>query len=435
MGETLFYYLVRVRPFDLDQIVDRMVSILEDLRLRSVRVFPVFGQWDILIRAWLHPTLINSFQTQLNSKLADSIKAHHTFAVSKIIRRWYERGQDIDNHLLENLDESTLRQVQSGQNSTLLNKLIDGQIVQIRDKPTVTAISFFIAMNLDMGTNAIYDDLIGALNDYLSNNPDVKNASIYRGYGFCQVLFKGQVQDYFNIAKLTNTISRQFKSVGINTETFLLHGPTHIIGNDGIGETTFLGLKGKNLFVQSIIPELYDDDFSIRHDIERFVDSEARNKEFTTEDKKLIRGYLVGLLSNDVTQMASTLFSYFTGLERFLRTNHARFIGTKTKRPLKEAYKAIGLEPSKKHLALGDLLRLYSDVIEGTDPQNKHLSGNWEDIATIRNQIAHGDEGFDTKWKEHLKVLFTQLPRLNQLVSIIEAGTIDTEDAKAGEGD
>ena len=126
LGETLYYYLVRVRPFDPDQIVERMGKVLGALRLGSVRVFPIFGQWDILIRAWLHPKVANQFQMELNSKLADSIRAHHTFVVSKVVRRWYDQGQEVDDHLLENLNEATLRDVQSGQNSVLLNKLITG---------------------------------------------------------------------------------------------------------------------------------------------------------------------------------------------------------------------------------------------------------------------------------------------------------------------
>jgi hypothetical protein len=421
LGETLYYYLVRVRPFDESQINERMGKLLSTLRLGSVRVFPIFGQWDILIRAWLHPTAVNSFQTELNLQLADTIRAHHTFAVSTIIRRWYDRGQRVDKSLLANLNESTIRGVQSGQNISLLNDLIEGQVVQVRAKQAENAINFFVAINLEAGTSAIYDDVVDALHNHWIRVAQIHNASIYRGYGFSQILFKGQVQDYLRIAEFTNGMIKQFKSVGMNTETFLLHGSSHIIGNEGIGEATFLGLKGVNLFVQSIIPELYTEDFPRRHLVERFVDEEAREKEFTKEDRKLIRDYLLGFLNDDATQMASTLYTFFAGLEKYLRLNHGKFIGLRTKKSTRDIYKAAGLESSKKHLALGDLLKVYSVAIEDADPNDKELSGNWDDLANVRNQVAHGDEDFEKKWKEHLKVLFVQLPRLHKLTSTIEA--------------
>lgn len=422
LGETLYYYLVRVRPFDPEIILERMGRVMVKLRLGSVRVFPIFGQWDILIRAWLHPTVVQSFQSELNSELKDCIRSQHEFTASSIIRRWYEKdSKKIDYQLLENLSDNDFIDVQSGQKITLAKKLIDGEIVQVRDGTNNNNINFFIAVNLEFDGSAVYDDVISAFNQYLEVNPDVQNASIYKGHGFCRVLFKGQVSDYFNIAKLTNGVSKRFKSQGINTETFLLHGPTHLIGNEGVGQATFLGLKGVNLFVQSLIPELYTDNFPKRREVENFLVEEAKNKEFTSEDRKLINQYLYGFINNDVTHMQTTLYQYFANLERYLRTNLAKFIGVRTKKPVKEAYQKAKIEPSKKHLAIGDLLNLYSTVIKNTElDDEKNLSVQWEELANVRNQVAHGDEDFEKNWKEHLKILFSHLPRIHKLESIIE---------------
>jgi hypothetical protein len=415
LGEALFYYLVRVRPLELEQVVERLNELSKKLKLGIMHVYPIFGQWDMVLRVWLHPSVVKAVESELHI----SLPGHHIFAVSRIVKRWYD-NQDIEDHLLEELNETTLRAVQSGQDINLFRKLVTGKLIRVRDIFNETTISFFLSINLDSRNGALQAGIVDALSGYLVNS-SIKNASIYTGYGFCRILFTGQVkvQDYFDIAKLPNSINKQFKSVGVETETFLLLGPPYTIGEEPIGEATFRGLRGINLFVHSFIPELYSDNFPQREVVESFISEEARNREFTSEDKKFIRKFLVAFLNEDVTQMQSTLFTYLVGLETYLRANHAKFIGKKTQRPLKETYQVANIEISKKHLPLGDLLRLCSMVIERLDTDNEHLVGDWDDLANLRNQVAHGDEEFERKWREHLKILFKQLPRVRQLKSLI----------------
>lgn len=313
--EALFYHLVRVRPFELEEVVKRLNELTRKLRLGIMRVYPTFGQWDLVLRAWLHPSIANSFEREL----AIHIPTHHTFAVSSIVQRWYDRGEKIEDPLLEELNETTLRAIQSGQDIDLLSKLISGKLIQVRDIFNETVISFFLSINFDSRNGAPQAEILKALTAYLLSNPTIKNASIYTGYGFCRILFTGQVQvhNYFDIAKLPNSINRQFKSIGIETETFLLLGPPYTIGSEPIGDATFRGLRGINLFVHSFIPELYTEDFPQRTLVESFINQEAHDKYFTPEDKRIIRNYLIGFLNGNVTQMQTTLFTYLVGLEHF----------------------------------------------------------------------------------------------------------------------
>ena len=418
LGEVLYYYLVRVRPLGLEHVVESLNELSQRLRLGIMHVYPIFGQWDLVLRIWLHPSIVKHFHSELMR-----ISSSHLFAVSRIVRRWYD-DRPIEDHLLEEMNETKLRVVQSGQDLGLYNELA-GTLIQVRDIFNETTISFFLSINLDARNGTAQAAVVDALIAYLAANESIKNASIYTGYGFCSILFTGQVevQDYFEIAKLPDSINRQFKPVGIETETSLLLGPARTVGREPIGEATFSGLRGIDLFVRSFVPELYSPEFSYasskRTVIENFINEEARNKEFTPEDKKLVRSYLIAFLKDDVTQMQSTLFTYLVDLEIYLRTKHAKFIGMKTQKPLKEAYQAASIEQSKKHLALGDLLRLYSMVIMSTDSDSKHLCGSWDDLANLRNQVAHGDEEFEKKWKEHLTILFKQLARVRQLKSLI----------------
>ncbi len=424
LGETLYYYLVRVRPLDPDQWVKQLEEKARRLRIGMMRIYPVFGPWDALIRIWLHPKTSKAFQAMV----AECTSGSHPFVVSGIARRWYGLGQDINVHLLERLNETMLRTVQSGQNQELLDQLDQGNLIAKRDIFNGSSISFFVSINIASSNSVLNEEVVNSLHGYLSKNldsanqPIIKNASIYTGFGFCSILFSGQVQvtNYFEIAKLPKFLRAKFKGVGVDTETFLLLGQPYTIGREPIGEATFLGLGGIKLFVQSFIPELYEGEYEQRAAVERLIEEEARNKEFTLEDRLLIRNYLIGFISGNVTQMESSLFTYLSGLERHLRANHQKFIVKKTQRPLREAYEAAELAPSKKHLALGDLLRLYSQVVAGME-SHKHLAGGWEDLANLRNQVAHGEENFEAKWEDHLRILFKQLSRVHQLKSLIES--------------
>ncbi len=423
-GETLYYYLVRVRPLQTDKWIDDLAIWASQLRIGMLRIYPVFGPWAGLIRVWLHPKSSKAFQ----AAVAECTASSHPFVVSGIARRWYGSGQEIDTHLLERLSEEMLHTVQSSQSPELLNELVDGQLVAIRDIFNETSISFFVSINIDSSSAGLNEEVVNSLHDYLSKNRDaenreiIKNASIYNGFGFCSILFTGQVQtqDYFEIAKLPKFLRKKFEKFGVDTETFLLYDQPRTIGKEPIGEATFLGLSGVNLFVQSFIPELYEFDKEQRRAVERFIDEEARNKEFTLEDKSLIRDYLIGFINGNVTQMESTLFTYLSGLERYLRAKHKEFIGRMGKRTVNETYEAVGIQPSKKHLPLGDLLKLYSVVVADLD-SHKHLAWDWEDLANLRNQVAHGEENLETKWQEHLRILFKQLPRIHPLKLLIES--------------
>src|SRR5215216_4939869 len=95
LGETLFYFLARVRPLDHEEISAHLKKFLQDKRLGSIRVFPIFGSFDLLIRAWLHPSVVNTFRKGLDSILVGSSHTLHTpFSVEHIDKRWYERGQE-----------------------------------------------------------------------------------------------------------------------------------------------------------------------------------------------------------------------------------------------------------------------------------------------------------------------------------------------------
>jgi len=423
LGETLFYFLARVHPLDSKEVVKRLEGLFAERQLGSVRVFPIFGLYDFLIRAWLHPSIANQFRGWLGSSLRGSSHTVHTFSVNRIDKRWYS-DREIDRDLLGDLDnEDTISAVQAGESPALLQKLLDKGVVLTR--PQASNINFFVAINLEEGSDALHDEVLALIkSEFLHNTTDIKNTSIYRGFGFCSILFKGQVENFFNIAQLPNWIGERFKAFGATTETYLVHGPTHVIGGEEIGQATFLALMGRDIFVQAIIPELYDSSSPKRSSVEDFLINEARKRQLTQKDKKLLHDYLVGYLADDPTQMAKTLFTFFYELESYLRDNHKEFIGRKTQQPVNELYKKANIEEGKKYPSLGDVLHLYSLAIKLTDQgEDELLTGDWEDLAKLRNEVMHGGVDILSDWNELLKRLLKYLPRVRQLLPLIEGIT------------
>lgn len=429
LGEVLFYYLAQVRPFNVHKTTEDLNRLIVERKLGSIRVFPIFGPDDLLIRAWLHPSMESEFRKWLDQSLK-GCRNLLPFAVTHIDKRWYsdESPKVLDRDLMEVINSETVREVQSDQNPGLLDKLIANRLVIQRTEGEQRAIRFFIAIELDEDRQSLKEEIAKGVKAHLDESSDTEHFSVYRGYGFCSVLITGQVYDYFRIADLINWVAERFESLGVTTYTFLVHDPQHIVGDEMIGEATFKAIRGRNLFVQSIVPEVYETHNPRSEQIERFLQDVERSTTFSRDllprDKRLLHDFLMGHLKKEPTLMAQTLFIYFFDLENYLRNNHQQFIN-RVSPPIKDLYQLANIsKDSGKFLSLGDLLNLYSLALNKSEKAEYHgLLSNWQILARIRNKLAHGDLDVDSVWEKTLRDLLTELPKIHSLLSYIENTT------------
>ena len=224
LGEILFYYLARVRPFDQERIASRLGDMLRDKRLGSVRVFPIYGPYDLLIRAWLHPAIEQRFRLWLDEAL-ERMRTLTPFAVTQIDKRSYWRDgpeQGLNRDLLQSLDAQAIRQVQSGENPKLLGQLLQGRLVMERQGNTSPTVKFFVAVNIEDATRSLQEATSQKIRQFLATNAGITETSLYRGYGFCSILLKGQVASFFSIADTSVWIGREFGPLNATTDTYLL---------------------------------------------------------------------------------------------------------------------------------------------------------------------------------------------------------------------
>ena len=435
LGEVLFYYLARVRPFNPHVTLAAIDRLITDQKLGSVRVFPIFGPYDLLIRAWLHPSIETEFREWLQPKL-EHCRALLPFAVTSVDYKWYLHqypNREVDRDQLAMLNGEVVRAVQKNENPVMLRRFIEGNLVVERQEQRIAnSIKFFVAINLEDDAPASKTDILRGIERFIKEKNLVQFASIYTGFGFCSILVKGQVNQFFDVATLPNWIGNEYAALGISTETYLVHGPTHVVGNEDIGDATFDAIEGKNLFIQSIIPELFHSNANIKHEIDlylREVEHKEPAKRLSQHDKRLLHDYFYGLLVGDQTRMAQTLFVYFYSLESYLRENHKVFISKvlRSGPDIGDLYKKINeTKESGKFLSLGDLLNIYKLAVERgslTENVDGLEFGDWQNLVQIRNLVAHGDVDLGRDWHSIIETLLSQLPMVHNLVSLIEKVT------------
>lgn len=402
LGEVLCYFFVKVSPLDTPRIKDGLDKMFLARGLGSVRVFEVYGAYDLIVRAWLHRTLVKDFDLWLTGSLEGMVKVVHPFQVTESDGRWYP---ELSERALERIDEKVIRQVQEkGKN---LRRLIDVEhlITDRTDHSRTTFIRFFVSVYFEGAGKEIYAQDGKAVADkvqqYLVENKALKFCTIDRGFGFCAMLIKGEClrQDYFEIAKLPVKLSTGLGAGRVTTETFLVHTPLPLVGHERIGQATFRAMAGKNLFAYAILPELDDDNFGrnqrdpSRRDVVVNFLAEIQKLEIDLidRDRALIRRCLLAFVGDSLADYGKSLYGLFAGVENYLRSNYQAVIGKlEVARPVAlEGTQAAG-QLKKKHVVLGDLFTILSKVGQITSRSNLIFSGS-DGFSELRNYTMHGD--------------------------------------------
>jgi hypothetical protein len=278
-----------------------------------------------------------------------------------------------------------------------------------------------VAVTLNNVTQQIQDGVVHEIRARLDGSPDIRRVSIYSGYGFCSILVKAQVLDYYGIPEVPNWIGTEFRALGASTETFLVHNPAEMAGDESIGRTTFQAIKGKNLFVRSIIPEVYEAHESVvsrAEEIQTFLMGMAHESDLKPRDKKLLHDYLLPYLRDNPADMAKTIFTFCAELEGFLRKRCEEFIG-RSGSDLKTLCEKLGISKDRRrHFTLDQLLNLCSLAIRETG-KPASAQKDWQPLAQLRNDVAHGDFDLMSDWQTPAKVLVDCLPGVRDLTRSI----------------
>jgi hypothetical protein len=431
LDEHLFYFLVQIRPLKLEDVASALRNMIRERQLGSVRVFPIFGPHDLLVRAWLPSRLALNFRAWL---LAAVPGVHHVniFFVTRTEQRWYTQLQPpaptFRDSLLK-LHEDVILELQQDRNRTLQKQLeLAGLIFTRRRIRAQSHIKFFVALTLEdgAGNDQVESEVVEVLRKYLQRQKkDIKFPSVYRGYGFCNILIKAQVhtRSYYLISALLEKIVEPFESRRARTETYLVRGPDHIVGYETIGTSTFIALEGVQTYSRALLPELYEDASiprDVRIKINRFIQDKVRGSlDLTQRDIKLFHDYAMAFARQDGDGMKQVVARLYGSFEQYLRESHESFIVNAAKCEPREIYEATHIDVKPDKFALSQLVTIYSYVTKRYLNDPKLFSGS-DEFTKLRNDVVHNKVDVLKIWDAVLERLLKDTGRLRPIIQVVE---------------
>lgn len=428
LGETLTYFLVKIKPYRRAQAVNALNKLNSEQRLGSVRAFELLGSLDLLVRAWLPGGFSPRFAKMLENQIG-GCKGVYPFSVDEVVHRWYhspldDRDARRRTDLLHNLDRRFIESVENGTNPAAYGEVQELNLA-FRPRPEDDGcITFFEAINFEQSLSSeAMQTVCRELKEFLTKSERYRRISIDRGYGFCQILVKGESQNFFDIGKLPPDISGGFGSYGVMTETFLSHSLSYIAGEGKIGVATFAVLGGLDLFVQSILPELYPKITETHGDVELFLKGSTRAHEVGQGGRNFLHDYLLGVLHSIPAESNSVLYRLFAEWEQYFRENHGAFLERRSLN-LGSLARAAGIprEKSWKDFTLVDILQVCWQGLKDS-PDGKLIGGDWEQLTTVRNAVMHYKTEELAAWQAIVRILLEHWRRVISLICMIERQT------------
>jgi hypothetical protein len=420
LNESLIYYLLNVKTPDYIEIKNKFDYLFKKHQWGSIRIFSIFGRYDLLIRAWLHPSNVNKFRDVIKNEFGN--RELIPFAVTKILLRDYT-NKEINKHAdVSLLTPELILAVQGENESSQIEDFIKKGIIIERNGDSF--IRFYVSVQIPSAYANIEDTFAKFIKEYLNNmildqNGFVKTVSLYKGFGFASFLISCLVKptDYFKITEIPNIINNQFKDYEISTETFLVHKPNQFSGNGKIGIGTFNTMKGYDSFILNFLPEIYNVDFYKSDKREKIIKILKENadqiKIFDDEQKKLVQEISLAFLTDDGTKLSGILFKFFTDLESLLRKN-IDHVANKSSIDIKKYNEIIQAEESKKFLSLDQLIVLYNKIfLEKGNPDL--VITNHQKFSNIRNRILHGAADLDKESELFITEIIDIIPTINKI--------------------
>jgi hypothetical protein len=438
--EILHYYLLVVRPFDASQFAERFDNLLKLQHLAGCCYYPAFGAADVLMRIWLPAGKEAEFQEALENML--DVRHVAPFRVTAILRYWcaQERFREFQRVALESITPDVIRSIQTGgAEKDTVNSYEQKRL--FANVPSSDNIKFFIVMRGILSADRVTEEsLERSIVDCVEKRAaqdakeQILRPSLYRGFGFAWGILKAEIAraNFFFIGPLMLEISDKLSAQGGFTTTYICCHPTNR-EDDDISETSLNRALGEDLAVASIVPELYTVQASsavsrnLRDEIQVWVHNKFLDQDLDEADRETVRRCLSAVVNGDEDAFFDSLLRTFRNLEKFLRSTWPRFIESRGVTNKTEGIlRAAGIERagSPKEMTLGSLLTVCAKTIEigcgGAVSAQQELTADWEAVAKLRNQVAHGFVNPRAEWQQMLTTFVENAGRLRRLVRVIE---------------
>lgn len=425
LKESLMYYWLNVKTPDYIEIKEKFDSLFKKYQWGTIQVFSIFGRYDLIIRAWINPLILNNFKDVVKNEFG--IPEPTPFAVTKILLRSYENKGVIKPYDLNILNPELILSVQRENESSQIGDFIKKGLIIDRNGDLL--IRFYVSVQIPLDKASMEDTIADFIKDYLNlmiseKDGFIKYVSLYKGFGFGSFLISCFVEptDYFKITKIPNTINNKFKDIDISTETFLVHEPHQFAGNAKIGIGTFVAMRGYDPFILNFLPEIYNVDYYNSDKSETIIkiikDNAKQIKLLDDDQQKLVQEISLAFLTDDATKLSGILFKFFTDFESFLRKNRDHVVN-KSSDEIKKYYLDMQTNEPKKFLSLDQLIILYNKIFQEINEPDLIIK-NHQEFSNIRNRILHGAADLDKESESFITEIIDRIPTINKVQTAIK---------------
>lgn len=426
-GERLHYYLLTLRPFRVEEFKVKIDAFRTTNGIGGFYWYEVFGGFDVILRVWLPSNLEDKFIDLLRGQIPE-IERVIPFKVTRISRYWLSeevlKGSQQD--VLNQVTVEGVRSIQSGKSLEQIDAFVKAKLVTEVER--TGNVKFFIALsNPQAATRSAEDrfqkELAIVVENYKSPTNQLLRASIYIGYGFAWALIKAETtpENYFLIGKIVNDLNQALQGHSFFTTTYLTTGP-NFYESDDVSSSSLTLAGGFDLSVARLLPNFYKLEIpeALRDVIVSWVKETRSIAKLSEQQKELIARSLHGVIAQNERAVLSPIQEYFVDQERYLRGKWAQFASKQLgKNKIPDVLRAAGIPEgaNSKFFALGDMCKIVAETIHRSSQQqdSKELTVGWQDVANLRNIVAHGACEPLEEWPTMLNGLIRSFSKLDLL--------------------
>ncbi len=419
-GEDLHFFLIRARFFGADfrQWVE---TTLQACGIRGYCIYQVFGDYDVLVRAWLTRAKHERFQTRLDenpqiSNVAEfrSNEIRYLWANRAVTRTQEEEQKRIGQAVLDHGGRAKLTTFQANPDADpgLLVKLKESRLLldyrgaDVGSPRQPVGVKFFCFF--DVAAAIDLTSVGGELQKYISEQAvAITMPSLYLGMGTgCgPLLLKGIAPDVYGVSDIVLRLLRGWPYIGLVSKTYIVCAPDWKESDEvDFSLTRDPEILGRYQYVLRVDPSVLDslDPITRQRFESKFEELSSTGVFDEQPDYSLLRAAFTALAYNSPRVLQHELYSIIE-IEAALRDYMARFLFDRhgedwPRNSLPDLAKKAEVEPPDKspsrytmHEAvkvLGVANSIANHIV--SDAFGDRWEETLKELGQLRNDWAHG---------------------------------------------
>lgn len=438
-GDTLVFFLIEAQTFRKEHLMKKVRALLEEMRFTSYRIYHIFGDADLIVRAWVTKGREQQLAGKIQSQL-DEVSSVEPYLVWDIPHHWKWGPIKLQSSSLSKLTPDFVNAVQSAFQDfeqwppEIVDEAMEkGLLREITTNPENISFYAFIKSHESwMMRGASLQNLVQHLVNLMRECEPIEFTAVYFLQGDqTKFLIKAEANNFYDIGTFIVQLNEMLALGGCVTMTSIVASKP-ILGSEKIGQRSFDHAKKRDVAISQILPELYESTLSDskRAEIETWTKQHIVERDWKKNGPMLkrLRVALKCVIDQDEDGFVEALFGIFRSPERKLRGLQGKFIvkhmgDGQVQTTLIDALKHTPNPQNKmlSHLTLGDRLDVYLYVIKLKNlSDDTIIVESWDTSVELRNSLVHNSRDMLPEWQKHLSITADFANRVAVLLRVIQ---------------